>query len=408
MAVISKSSLNYLLSVIFGAVSISDAHAAGGHRPDPAVIAAQARAQEAIRTAQAHQAEVARLRAQLAQEQLAREVRDLQDARAREAAAVAAAQQQENLNRQQAENSALLAQMQTVTDNFTWSRARCTAANDGAVDSAEAADVRRNWAISCFNQLSKDQSLPEMTRMRYTSFLGIISANTIYNQDRHFYPTFGEVEFHETSRSPRTYEVVMRPHGAITAQEMSSCDVLRNLVPIGVCVSGCFTPDQRVFMQSGYTPILTAYNQRLMSVLSLDRSSTSTDLKYVPRELDYYTVSPQDEINTIYVFTTAGGSRLQVTGNHGVVLSDGTLKVASEIRTGNELMTASGSADLVLNVETQQHRGKVYNMRLKSEDPVENLVVAEGLLVGSSFHQNEGVSYINRMILRDLVVSGND
>lgn len=73
---------------------------------------------------------------------------------------------------------------------------------------------------------------------------------------------------------------------------------------------------------------------------------------------------------------------------------------------GDKLLKAGGIPDPVTGVEKTTHFGKVYNIRPVSTEPVANILIAQGYLVGSARFQNDDVGYVNRILLFRAVPGG--
>jgi hypothetical protein len=147
-----------------------------------------------------------------------------------------------------------------------------------------------------------------------------------------------------------------------------------------------------------YERIIDAFEQLLPSVMTLTTQSTLERFSLRPNEVYSYTTELYDSDHEIFEIQTARGS-LRLTGEHPVLKSDGRIVFAKDLRTGDELIRVDGSFDPVKQISTVVHHGKVYNLRPSSSNLLENIIVAQDFLVGSSQYQNDYVVYINRVIL---------
>jgi hypothetical protein len=104
-------------------------------------------------------------------------------------------------------------------------------------------------------------------------------------------------------------------------------------------------------------------------------------------------------MHNIYVLRTQSGGELRVTHEHPVLNGEGRIVQAQTLKVGQELLKADGTPDRIIDIQKTQHFGRVYNISPVSTDPVSNVVVSQGFLVGSSRFQNDEVGYMNRMLL---------
>lgn len=187
----------------------------------------------------------------------------------------------------------------------------------------------------------------------------------------------------------------------------------------GYCTSSCYAPDQRVLFASDgasdgasvagsskldplggghYERIIDAFTQQSPVVMTLTPESTRESFSLHPKNVYSYTTELRDSDHQIYVIRTAHGT-LRVTAEHTVVTSDGRIVFAKDLKVKDKLVRVDGSVSPILGISMMTHHGKVYNVRPNSSNLLENIVIAEGFLVGSSQYQNDYVNYVNSVIL---------
>lgn len=174
---------------------------------------------------------------------------------------------------------------------------------------------------------------------------------------------------------------------------------------VAFCTASCYTADQRVRFLDGYTPIQQALEQRKKQVLGLREDSTTQRFGFTPLQVGSYSQSFQAGEETIRHIETRQGYTLDVTLGHPMLLASGKMVTAEHLQIGQKLMRADGRADEVIRLTDRQLVGKVYNVAPMSSHPVNNILDAQGLLVGSSKYQNmeEFTKLMNRKVLRKLV-----
>jgi hypothetical protein len=172
-----------------------------------------------------------------------------------------------------------------------------------------------------------------------------------------------------------------------------------NFYLVALCESSCYTPDQRLRFSDGDVSIVEAMTARRDDLITLSPDATLDKLATQTSKVYSYTTEIRDAEQLIYKVTTASGGSLSVTNAHPIITSEGRLVKAEQLVEGDELVKANGSPDRITRVEKTQFFGKVYNIKPMSREPVANILVAQGYLVGSARFQNDDVEYINRILL---------
>jgi hypothetical protein len=107
--------------------------------------------------------------------------------------------------------------------------------------------------------------------------------------------------------------------------------------------------------------------------------------------------------------SAAGGlpCELRITPNHPLLSNDGNVRQASEFKVGDLLVRADGTSDQIVSIEKEKYFGKVYNLDPNSKSLLGKLILAEGYVNGSSYYQNQELSKLNRILLRENLSLGN-
>ena len=168
---------------------------------------------------------------------------------------------------------------------------------------------------------------------------------------------------------------------------------------IAYCESSCYTPDQSLRFSDGDVNIVDAMKAHRDDIVTLSPDATLDDLATQTSKVYSYTTEIRDAEHIIYKLTTASGGTLSVTNEHPMVTSEGRLVKAEKLQEGDELLKADGTPDPITQINRTTHFGKVYNIKPMSREPVANILIAQGYLVGSARFQNDDVKYMNRVLL---------
>jgi cyclopropane fatty-acyl-phospholipid synthase-like methyltransferase len=80
--------------------------------------------------------------------------------------------------------------------------------------------------------------------------------------------------------------------------------------------------------------------------------------------------------------------------------------MVGDLKVGDELVQLGGRTDRIVSLEHVKHFGKVYNVFVRSADPMKNVVVTGGYLNGTAFYQNEGAKFLNRRVFQGKLTNG--
>ncbi len=172
-----------------------------------------------------------------------------------------------------------------------------------------------------------------------------------------------------------------------------------NFYAAAYCESSCYTPDQSLRFSDGDVNILEALKAKRNDVVTLAPDATLDSLSTHVDRVYSYTSEIRDAEQVVYKITTASGGSLSITNEHPVILSDGRVVKAETLTPHDQLIRAAGGADSIVRVERTTYFGKVYNIKPMSEEPISNVIIAQGFLVGSARFQNDDVEYMNRTLL---------
>ncbi|PTL75324.1 hypothetical protein DAT35_55750 [Vitiosangium sp. GDMCC 1.1324] len=189
----------------------------------------------------------------------------------------------------------------------------------------------------------------------------------------------------------------------VPSEESAAC--LTGLVKLGSCVTGCFTPSQRVDFNGRQVPVPEAYASGVKTVTALSQDAQVGALAFGQQAIRTYVVGDTKE--DIFLLKTTDGRSIEVTAEHPMLKSDGVMVKARTLSAGDELLGADGKKLTLSTVSVFNFKGQVWNVRPESHDKTENVMSAEGFLTGSVRFQNEWAADDYRLSLRDeLDVSG--
>jgi hypothetical protein len=187
----------------------------------------------------------------------------------------------------------------------------------------------------------------------------------------------------------------------VPADGAAAC--ITGLVKLGSCVTGCYTPDQRLTFNGEFQAIDQAYINKTRTVTALDKNATMDNLIFGEQAI--YDFIAGDTNEYIYVLRAAD-RQVQVTSEHPMVRGDGQMVKAKTLKAGDILLGADGSKLQLESVSTFFYHGTVWNVRPESRNMVENVLNAEGFLTGSVRFQNEWADTDFRLSIRDEVDVG--
>ena len=158
-----------------------------------------------------------------------------------------------------------------------------------------------------------------------------------------------------------------------------------------VCRSGCFAEDTQILTASnpdGLTASKPAARITGEDVLvAMADEASVDDVKLVARTIHVPNHGP--EVLPLFVFTLSSGAKLRVTEHHPMVLADGTIVWASNVKPKALFMGIDGVPVRVVSIGRELTTGEVYGFETHSDTRIGHVIVAEGVLVGDLELQDE-------------------
>jgi hypothetical protein len=299
-----------------------------------------------------------------------------------------------------------LGQVLTGGQQYKWENARCVQWGD-SLEQGQAKG-RNLWAMRCYRDRSNEifrlvERHPEQAlaltdeTIRISSYLYLIrhidEANDGLSGPKR-YATFGMWD--SERNQPDNPDRWMAPY-----ELNGPCGFPRpEFALIAFCVEGCFASGQTVRFGDEQVSIEHASAMNLAHVSAVSTGSTLNELSWSEAPVSGYVETLGRGQQEIIRIETEADHVLSVTPNHPVLTGSGTLLEAKDLRVGDLLVADTGQLVAVTRLATESYFGKVYNLLIDSADPIRHLVSAGGLVNGSSYFQNEGQEWLNRLLVR--------
>jgi hypothetical protein len=173
-----------------------------------------------------------------------------------------------------------------------------------------------------------------------------------------------------------------------------------NYQVLGECTASCYEPDQRILFSEGEMPIEEALDKLQDQVMTLSDDATLDFVNLQSRRVKHYTRSATPTKHQILTIRSQSGGELKVTKNHPLLTAEGLMKEAGDFKVGDRLVQVDGQTDAIVAISEKEYFGRVFNIQPEADSEPGQIVVAQGFLSGSSWYQNDGYDFINRLILR--------
>ncbi|KAB8029821.1 hypothetical protein [Fluviispira multicolorata] len=200
--------------------------------------------------------------------------------------------------------------------------------------------------------------------------------------------------------------------GCITKEEYDSL-VAYNSYPVcdrfnvlrAWCSCGCFEASTRIFSfenfanEIGYIPIskITSESKKY-NVASIKPESSLSQLKTGLYNITSTSSGPEKE--ALIVFKTINNLKLTVTKEHAILLSDGRMVAAKNVKLTDSLVQANGKPISIKSIEYLKTKEQVLNILTSGNTNIEHTLFAEGLIVGDLAWQNNLKNMLNSIAIR--------
>lgn len=218
--------------------------------------------------------------------------------------------------------------------------------------------------------------------------------------NRRLYPTYG-IPKGDGKTTQWDYGTWRAPTEAPASADAASCVKPAGYRFVGLCTSGCVTPDSIVTTRQGSIDIetmdLEATNETLVPT-----QASSESLRLEPMAVKRYTKDIAETKQEILVVKTVSGGSVKVSLNHPLLKGDYTMAKAEDLKVGDSLVTAEGKKDLIVAIEKQKFFGKLHNMTIETNELKKSLYVVQGYISGDKKYQDIEATNFNRQVLREI------
>ncbi|KZN49713.1 Hint domain-containing protein [Pseudoalteromonas luteoviolacea] len=167
-----------------------------------------------------------------------------------------------------------------------------------------------------------------------------------------------------------------------------------------VCKCGCFEQDTliRVLKDGKIQDIRAKDLGTEDSLVALNDDATLSNMSTEVFEMKARTKGP--ETPALYVFTFEDGNELKVTQHHGMLIGDGTMVAAKDVKVGHSMYNAEGVELKVASIEREYTKFDVYNFETQGDVTTNHIIVANGMFVGDLTWQNQFAADLGKVIVR--------
>lgn len=227
-----------------------------------------------------------------------------------------------------------------------------------------------------------------------------------------WYPTFGVIAgqapdgtllFTRPGVSPSApNQPWMAPTAPPPSVGDAACKLPGDYEFVGICASGCVTPESEVTTTQGELAI-DSFEHAANPAVYVPGVSKSGQMTYDPIKVRAFTHDMTDAEQKILVIRTQSGGSIRVSTEHPLLAGDFKMHPAEKLKTGDALVRANGKPDPIIDIQTEQYFGKVHNLVVDTQNMQKSLFIVQGFVSGDKKYQDLKVSDMNRRFFRDLV-----
>ncbi|RZM84329.1 Hint domain-containing protein [Pseudoalteromonas rubra] len=167
-----------------------------------------------------------------------------------------------------------------------------------------------------------------------------------------------------------------------------------------VCKCGCFEQDTLIrAVRDGKIQDIRAKDLgKQDSLVALNGEATLNNMATESFEMKFRTKGP--ETPALYVFTFEDGTELKVTQHHGMLLGDGSMVSAKDVKSGSTMYNAQGTELAVTSITREFTDANVYNFETDGDSVTNHIIVANGIFVGDLSWQNQLHADLGKVVVR--------
>ncbi|MFL5813332.1 MAG: Hint domain-containing protein [Bdellovibrionia bacterium] len=229
---------------------------------------------------------------------------------------------------------------------------------------------------------------------------------------RRVYATFGIVTgfdsngqtlFHNNASSGAW----VAPTVAAASSGASECAMPSGFKFVGLCTSGCVTPEQEIASPQGDLAIeaLEKLETPAVYVPEAGLNGGAFRLSEIPAKRFVKDVTPAQQ--KVLEVSTLSGAKLRVSPEHPLLTGNMTFSIAQDLKVGQTLIKADGRQDPIVSIQETSYFGKLHNLYVDTARMDQSLYIVQGFVSGDKHYQDVSVSDLNRMALRRLVQVSN-
>ncbi len=164
----------------------------------------------------------------------------------------------------------------------------------------------------------------------------------------------------------------------------------------GVCKCGCFEASTKILLDHGWQKISEINEDHEIKSLSPNSSIILPDL--IPSKIKTIVNGPQK--SKLFKFFFKGNGSISVTQHHGMVMSDGKMKTAKEVKIGESFRDINGKPRQITNIKRVKTNHNVYNVATSGKSTSEHIIAANEILIGDLSWQNQNKQDLTGIQLR--------
>lgn len=188
------------------------------------------------------------------------------------------------------------------------------------------------------------------------------------------------------------------------------CDPVEDTL-IGFCKCGCFESSTKLLSfdkesaKADWIQASQIFENRGRFDLFTVADSITSVAEVSHRTLDnaFEPVIGEKALKSVYTFTTALG-KISLTEFHAVLLADGRIVAARDVKKTDKLVSYKGEAVAIDDLTFEAREMVPYNVSVnnRSDNPLSHLIYAEGLVIGDLTFQNGLQGALDKPSLRAL------
>lgn len=175
----------------------------------------------------------------------------------------------------------------------------------------------------------------------------------------------------------------------------------------GHCPCGCFAPetliqiaiDGALLQEKKRADEIVFGKDENLQVTHLKESSHLKGFEYGAEKIRLKTFGK--ELKKIYKIKAEGKEPLLLTEKHPVLLSNGIMIQAKDLKETDSLLSVTGDVVAVEKIERMPFKQDVVNFSLDTESPKEHLIFANDLVVGDQYWQASLEDLLNQVLIRE-------